>query len=190
MVITYNGENYFKCQSGNSIILIDPTNQRAFKGADLILNTQKPASVPKQEDDGAFWIDHQGEYEIKGIQIQGWSAKSENGKEKTLYRFNFDDIVFVVLGHITEEPDSKLEEHLKNADCLILPVGGKPWLSPGTAAKLIRQLEPSIILPSLYENIKPFLKEFSQEKCEPEEKFTFKKKDLRPGAMEIKCLKS
>ena len=189
MIITYNGENYFKCQSGASAILIDPTNQRAFKGADLILNTQKPAAVAEEGKEGGFWIDHQGEYEIKGIQVQGWSVEGEGEKEKTLYRVEFDEIVFVVLGHITKEPDGKIQEYLKHADCLIVPAGGKPWLSPGAAAKLIRQLEPSIILPSLYEDIKPFLKEFSQDKCEPEEKFTFKKKDLKPAAMEIKCLK-
>ncbi len=190
MVITYHGDNYFRIQSGEITILLDPTNQRSFKGADLILSTLRPADVkPLETDEGYYWIDHQGEYEIKTVGVRGWSAGYEDEKEKTIYRINLDDISVVAFGHLTQEPDSKIQEHLKNADCVIIPGGGKPWLGTAAAAKLIRQIEPMIVIPSFSENIKPFLKEFSQEKCEPEEKLTLKKKNLAGKTMVIKCLK-
>ena len=39
MVITYQGDNYFRFQSGDLTLLVDPTNQRAFKGAGVVLST-------------------------------------------------------------------------------------------------------------------------------------------------------
>jgi hypothetical protein len=63
-------------------------------------------------------------------------------------------------------------------------------MTAGATAKLIRQLEPSIVLAAFPENLKSLLKEMGQETCPPEEKLVFKKKDLTPKAMTIKCLSS
>ncbi len=189
MIINYNGENYFKFQSGDLSILIDPTNQRSFRGTNLIINTIKPSETEPPEDNEAFWIDHAGEYEIKGIKIQGWNGESEADTKKTIYKINFDEISIVVLGYLTKEPDVKIQEHLKNTDILIAPTGGKPWISQTSIAKTIRQLEPGIIIPSLFKDLNPFLREFAKEKCAPEEKLVIKKKDIEINAMKIICLK-
>lgn len=190
MVITYHGDNYFKVQSGNLTILIDPTNGRSLRGAQLVVNTEKPSlTSPSPEDQECFWIDHQGEYEIRGIHVRGWSAGSEKEKEKTVYRLVFDGISLLIMGYLTREPGSEIQEHLGGADIVILPAGGKPFIPQSVSAKLIRQIEPSIVVPSLFKNIKPFLKEFNRSECVPEEKLVLKKKDLKPGAMEVRCLK-
>ena len=52
-------------------------------------------------------------------------------------------------------------------------------------AKLIRQMEPSIIIPALYKDVKPFLKELDQTEVKPEEKLVIKKKDIIEKAMKI-----
>lgn len=190
MVITYHGDNYFKIQSGNITVLIDPTSGRSFRGADLILNTLKPSPVLSPTDGtDYFWVDHQGEYERKGIEVRGWSAGNEGGKEKTIYRVIFDGINLLILGHLTKEPDKEVQEYLSGADIIIVPAGGKPFISQSTVAKLIRQIEPSIVIPSLFKDLRNFLREFNKPKCVLEEKLVIKSKDLRPGTMEIKCLK-
>lgn len=189
MVITYNGENYFKFQSGDLSILLDPTNQRSFKGANLIINTIKPSETEPPEDEEAFWIDHAGEYEIKGIKVLGLNGETERETKKTIYRIEFDEISIVILGYLTKELEIKTQEHLKNCDVLIAPAGGKPWISQTVISKIIRQLEPGIIIPSLFKNLDPFLKEFAKEKCVPEEKLVIKKKDVETNAMKIVCLK-
>ena len=190
MIITYHGDNYFRLQAGNTIVLVDPTNQRSFKGAALVLNTIKPADTEPPENNEPFWIDYAGEYEIQNVKVRGFNAGFEDDKKKTVYLINFDETNVAILGHISREPNAEIQEHLKNADCLIVPASGKPWLPIPTAAKLVRQLEPSIIIPSLYgSNLKIFLKEFNGE-SQPEEKLVFKKKDLKPNAMMIKCLKA
>ncbi len=193
MIINYYGDDYFKIQSGDSIALIDPENQRSYKGAILILNTIRPgpAEAPAlagQAEAAPFWIDHQGEYEVQGIRIEGRSLGEEERKERTAYRMDFDEIRFGILGHLSKEPDPKIQEFLMNCDVLIIPGGEKPFIGVPAAAKLIRQLEPSIIIPSFSKNPKPFLKEMGQEKTAAEEKLVFKKKDLTPKAMIVKYL--
>lgn len=188
MIITYHGDNYFKIQSGEQTVLIDPVNGRSFRGATVVLNTVSPASTEAPKENECFWIEHQGEYEIGGIYIKGWSAGNEDETEKTIYRVDFDEISIVVLGHASKEPPQNLLEHLENPDVLILPVGGKPWISQSVAAKFVRQMEPGFVIPSLTADIKTFLKEMNQGTKQKEEKFVFKKKDVVPGAMEIKPL--
>lgn len=191
MVITYHGENYFKIQSGNTTVLIDPTNQRSFRGATLVLSTTKPNDIFIGKDSGEYFlIDHSGEYEAQGIYVQGWSAGNEKEIEKTIYKFEFDEISIVVLGHITKDISTELLEHIEECDIIIAPAGGRPWIQQQDIAKLIRQLEPALVIPSLYKEkeLPAFLKELKETNTAPEEKLVIKKKDLTPHAMEIKPL--
>ncbi len=184
MIITYQGDDYFKLQSGQLTVLIDPVNQRSFKGATVVLNTVRPAKTQPSEE-GGFWIDHQGEYEVQGIHIAGASLEEKTEGEKTAYRIIFDEVAFGILGYCAKEPGSRVQELLQECDVLLLPGSGKPFIPIEAAAKLIRQLEPSVVIPSLGEHYKPFLKELGQEKVDTEEKFVFKKKDLPLKAMAV-----
>lgn len=191
MVINFLGNDYFKISSGSTTVLLDPENQRSVRGASLILKTVSPAPVDlpaSGEENGPTIISHQGEYEVQGIRIAGWSAENSKGVEKTVYRMEMEGVVFAVLGQIIKEPEPRIQEFLVDCDVLIVPAGGKPFLEAGATARLIRQLEPSAVLPSFPTNIKALLKEMGQDKCPAEEKFVFKSKDLEPKAMSIKCL--
>lgn len=190
MIINYYGGDYFKIQAGDLTVLIDPENQRSFKGATLALNTIRPSLAEAPTEAFPTWIDHQGEYEVQGIRVEGLTLGEEEKKEKTAYRIDLDEIRIGVLGHLTKEPDPKVREFLMDCDVLIIPAGEKPYISSATVAKLIRQLEPSIVIPSFASNPKLFLKELGQEKITAEEKFVFKKKDLAPKAMIVKWLAS
>ncbi|MDI6820585.1 MAG: MBL fold metallo-hydrolase [Patescibacteria group bacterium] len=197
MVITYQGDNYFKFQSGETAILIDPTNQRSFKGAVLVVNTEEPSAVTpdkkkeEREQGLPFFINHQGEYEIKGIQVKGVSIgyDEKEKKENTLYQIIFDEIKIACLGHLKNELNPKLLADLEDADIMILPGGGKPFINEAQAAKIARQIAPSIIIPSLYKDVKNFLKEFDKTKLESQDKLVIKKKDLKPEALSIIWLK-
>ena len=188
MIINYYGNDYFKIQAGDSVLLIDPENQRSYKGAALVLNTLRPALAEKPDETPPFWIDHQGEYEVQGIRVEGMSLGSDEKSEKTAYRIDFDEVRIGVLGHLAKEPDPKIQEFLKNCDVLIIPGSDKPMISASAAAKLVRQIEPASVVPSFAKNPKAFLKEMGQEKVSAEEKFVFKKKELVPKAMAVKWL--
>ena len=185
MVITRQGDGYFKLQSGEKAVLIDPDNQRSYKGSLLVVATTKPSSTGP-EDGGPFFIDGQGEYDVSEIRIEGRTAEHEEGGiEKTAYRIVFDDITIGVLGPVKKEPDPKVVEILQDCDILILPGGEKPYLNASAIAKTIRQTEPGIVIPSFTKNPKDLLKELGQENGKPEEKLTLKKKDISPKAMTV-----
>jgi L-ascorbate metabolism protein UlaG (beta-lactamase superfamily) len=81
------------------------------------------------------------------------------------------------LGHLSQVPDPKIFEHMSEPDVVFIPVAEEHFLSPEDAAKLTRQFEPSIIIPSFNKNADKFFKILGQ-KGEAEEKIVFKKKDL------------
>jgi L-ascorbate metabolism protein UlaG (beta-lactamase superfamily) len=188
MVITYHGENYFKIQSGSFTILVDPTDSRSFRGANLILNTTRPAAVPPPDDE-TFWVDHQGEYEVGDAALRGISTGAEKGIEKTAYRVLLEGIDLLLLGYLGSEPSPEVQGSFKGTQVVILPGGGKPYISEALAAKLVRQIEPALVIPSLSKSPKNFLKEMGENKCPPAEKLVLKARDLEPGKMEVKCLK-
>ncbi len=192
MIITYQGGNYFKIQSGELAILIDPDNQRSYRGTQVIINTIKPplTEAPEEGEAQPIWIENQGEYEVKGIRIRGWAA-GYSEKEKrthTVYKILFDEISIVILGYLTEPINPEIVSELSDADIVITPAHGAPLLALNAAAKLIRQMEPGIIIPSLYKDVKPFLKELDQTDVKPEEKLVIKKKDIIEKAMKVRVL--
>ncbi|MDO8557160.1 MAG: MBL fold metallo-hydrolase [Candidatus Jorgensenbacteria bacterium] len=188
MTISYQGDNYFKIQNGNDVILIDPTNARSLKGATAVVLTTLPPVLPVSLE-GGLVVEHQGEYETKGIHIEGWSVGQDNRTEKTIYRIRWDDVVIGILGYLAKEPDPKILLALNGCDVVIIPAGGSPNILQSSAAKLVRQIEPSIVIPSLFKDPKPFIKEFGGDETK-EEKLTIKKKDLVPHAMKVVLLSS
>ena len=177
MVITKQGESYFRIQNGEIVLLIDPTNQRSVRGADIILNTKT-----QTEPGEGLIIDHPGEYEIKGIRVQGTAANEEG---ETIYRIRWDDITIGILGGVSKEPEAKSQLGLQGVDVLILPAGGKN-IPASIAAKIVRQAEPSLVIP--WGDTKAFTKEMGSSPETTENKLTFKKKDLNPKAMKVSLL--
>jgi L-ascorbate metabolism protein UlaG (beta-lactamase superfamily) len=190
VIITYQGDNYFKLASGETVLLVDPKDQRSFRGANVVINTRRPAEVENpSEKDNVFWIDHAGEYEVSGVRIQGIQSFS-NKFEKTIYLLEFEGTKILILGFLEEFPKDEIQEHLTDIDIVITPVGnGENTIKSSELAKFIRQLEPSLIIPSATGDLKKFLKEFSKEECKEEEKIVLRKNDLEEGKMEIRCLK-
>ena len=186
MVITYLGEGCFRFQSGETSLLLDPSGNRLK--ADVTLKTAvDPGEVVSAPDVVSF----AGEYEIKGIEIEGVEISEESTPKlvKTAYKVMWDDITIGILGGVGTAPDAKVLEKIGEPDILILPVEENHFLEPEAAGGLTRQLEPAVVIPSLYsdKSVKAFAKEMGQP-GETEERFTFKKKDLSPEAMKLVVL--
>lgn len=182
MIITYQGDNYFKLQAGATTVLIDPTNQRSFKGANLIINTLKPPLAPVLGEGDVVWIEHQGEYEAKGVAVRGWSNGLDKDKEKTIYRLTIDDLAIGVLGYSERMPSEDIQEYLADVDIILGPAA--------KAASWVKQLEPAIVIPALKgKELESYLKELGAKQCEEMEKLTVKKKDLTSGKIRVVCLK-
>jgi L-ascorbate metabolism protein UlaG (beta-lactamase superfamily) len=179
MVLNYFGNGAFRLQSGETSILVNPENNRLK--ADLTLKTLVAAENPlAAEGDGSTsTIAFPGEYEIKGIEIFGFPIAGESTENflKTAYEVFWEDMKFVFLGHLSRPIDAALVEEFSEPDVLVLPVGGGHFLEPEIAAKIAKQLEARIIVPSFYKNPDEFLKALGK-KAERAEKFVFKQKDI------------
>ncbi len=172
MIINYFGDGCFRLQSGETSLLTNPSNNRLK--ADVILRTISPATITPPKDEIVF----PGEYESKDIEIQGWPVPKESTDTylKTIYAVTWEDIRFVFLGHVSSIPDDDIIENIADPDVLFIPTG-EHFLSGTDAAKLIKKLEPAVVIPSFHKSPNEFLKALGQ-KAEAEEKFVFKKKDL------------
>lgn len=195
MIITYHGGNYVKIQSGSFTVLVDPTDQRSFRGAQVVLSTVLPPVLEGGKLDGEllemrepFWIDHAGEYEVGGVGVRGVPLGEEGGREHTAYRFTVEGITVGILGFLVREPEAKALAAFTDLYILFVPGGGKPLIPQSAAAKIVRQLEPGMVIPTLAKNTSSFLKEMGQAKCPSERKLVVKKKDIVPKAMAVRCL--
>lgn len=190
MVITYYGLACFKLQSGNMVLVVDPYSKESgltaprFQ-ADIVLSTNKDPnySNAKSISGNPFIIDVPGEYEVKGIAIDGIAAGSN-----TIFTFEWDDIRFCHLGSLPKKAfTEEVNEAIGTPDVLFVPVGGGEALEAEDAVEIINDIEPRIVIP-MYYDIKGltspklagpglFLKEYGSE-AKPEDKFTFKAKDI------------
>lgn len=185
MIITYFGDSCFRLQSGELSLLVDPNSNR-LKG-DVVLRTLTATNAELVPEEIAF----AGEYESKGIEINGFqiSKESTDKSVKTVFRVSWEEMKFVFLGNLSGDLPEDILEEVSEPDILFLPVGGGNFLEASDAARIVKQLEPSVAIPSLYKNSAEFLKAMGQ-KGESQDKFVFKKKDLKEMKSQVVVLDS
>lgn len=186
MVITYYGDGGFRFQSGETSFLVDPTNTRLK--ADVTLRTLTPTTVTGSAENEIVFP---GEYEVRGLEISGWMVEAESTVKfvKTIYLVRLEDLAIALLGHLATPLSAELLEHIGEPDVLVLPANGEHFLSAEAVAKLVKQVNPRIVLPSFTKNPGELAKAFGQ-KAESEEKLVFRKKDLSIGQSRVVILRS
>jgi hypothetical protein len=193
MVINYQGKSYFKISSGEKLILINPEDQRSMKNALFVLNTIYFPSKKDAEGETPFTINHQGEYDIQNIKVDGKFLEKDGEAEKTSYSILFEEMKLGIIPPFKKEPDIENLEILEDCDILFFPLSNKKeFLNVSKIVNLLRQLEPRIIVPYFpegEEDLKDFLRELGKE-ASPQDKLTIKKKEIVGLDMEVKWIKS
>lgn len=200
MVITHHGGQCFKVTFGDITLVFDPiakggTLPPVRFGADIALVSRAHKDMNGIEevtygDKEPFAITGPGEYEYRGVTVQGFLTKSEYGLAKgqkeatnTVYAVKLEGMTLVHLGALSEAtlpPEAK--EGIDEIDVLFVPVGGDGVLGAAEAAKLSTTLEPRIIIPMHFsgmgapKSLEAYLKEEGGE-AEKTDKLTLKKKD-------------
>lgn len=204
MVITSYGLSCFKVTSGERVIAFDPPSKKSklkspYFQTDIVLVSHDHDDhsgkdvLHGKEAERPFVIDGPGEYEYKDISaigIPSFHDTNEGKKEglNTIYQVKFEDIVLLHLGDFGEKMfRNDIKEKLDEIDVLFLPIGGGTVLDAENAAKIASEIEPRIIIPMHYDTLAPakkkevmktFFDEMGIREIKPEDKFTFKKKDL------------
>lgn len=193
MIINWYGEGCFKIQTGGLTLLTDPFESSVGltppRGkTEVILKTLTSWPTQDEETEGQL-IRGAGEYEVQGIEIRGFALPKESSEKffKTAYKVIAEEIALGFLGHLSEELPPEANQNLKDSDILFLPAGGKPFINQETAAKLIKQLSPKIVVASFFKT--PGLKRTSSDwkglaeemdqKPEVADHLTVKKKELK-----------
>ncbi len=205
MIITHFGREHFKLQVGDLTVSINPVSKEgkgkvSKYGADITLITTNHPDYngSEQTELGAkvpFVISGAGEYEVRDIFIKGFSTitkiqegKTEKEYQNTSYVFTIDGIRVTFLGALSTMLLPEHKEIIDETDVLFVPVGHDGFLlNPYDAYKLAVSLEPKLIIPIDYDeqSLPIFLKEAGNDKVEPVEKLTIKKKDIEGKLGEV-----
>jgi L-ascorbate metabolism protein UlaG (beta-lactamase superfamily) len=140
-----------------------------------------------------FVIVNPGEYEVKGVFIQGIPSFHDDvlGKERgqnTIYTLEGEGIKVCHLGDFGQKELTPQQlESIGDVDILLIPVGGVYTINGKEAQKVISQLEPKIVIPMHYalpklkyklNPVDDFLHTMGAKKVEAQEKLVVKEKDL------------
>ena len=133
-----------------------------------------------------------GEYEIGNVIIIGIATfhDKDSGRlrgKNTVYYIDIDDIAICHLGDLGHALTNEQVEELGKIDVLLVPVGGVSTINASTAAEVVRQLEPNVVIPMHYktpalsrelEPVEPFLKEIGAHDITPQAKLSLTRNNL------------
>lgn len=150
-----------------------------------------------------FLVESPGEYEVKGVFVQGvpsWHDEKE-GKERgsnTIYTIDTEELRLCHLGDLGQtELTSEQLEKIGDVDILMIPVGSVYTIDAKGAAKIMAQIEPKITIPMHYglpklkvklDGLDKFLKAIGLKHIAPLPKLSIKKKDISEKEAKIVVL--
>jgi len=216
--ITWAGQSCFQISVSNSKdhsadIVIDPFDEKIglktpnFSADILLVSHDHPDhGNVKSVKGNPFLVESPGEYEIKGVFVQGIDSFHDDseGKERgknTIYMIEAEDMRFCHLGDFGQKQltDEQLEK-IGTVDVLMIPIGGTYTIDSTGAQKVIGQIEPKIVIPMHYDlpklsvkldGVDKFLKTMGKKEVEPIDKFVVKAGALpKERDMEIVILKN
>lgn len=211
MDIKYVGHSSFFIKTRDAKIVTDPFNP-ASVGLKYAKNEADIVTISHSHDDHNYregvkgeplFIDWPGEFEKNKVRIFGYQTyhdkkKGEERGPNTMFKFEAENLSVLHcgdLGHLLE--DATIEE-IGSVDILIIPTGGLYSLNAQEAAKVVNEIEPSLVIPMHYQqpgmnqdifaNLQPvgdFLKEIGAEDTQAVDKLTIKKEDLNPEDLKV-----
>jgi L-ascorbate metabolism protein UlaG (beta-lactamase superfamily) len=162
MEITWLGHSCFLIKGKEKTIITDPCHpdlgyRLGEPEADIVTvsHSHRGHSYVEGVGDDPRQIRSPGEYEIGGTFITGVASfhddkKGEIRGKNTIYVIEMDAITLCHLGDLGHHLDSRLIEEIGDIGILFLPVGEVSTIPVDTATEIIRQLEPSIVIPMHY----------------------------------------
>jgi L-ascorbate metabolism protein UlaG (beta-lactamase superfamily) len=159
MDIQFYGANCLALSTRHARVVIDDTladmgGKTIAKEGDIALFTGPHASPVKGVK---IVIAQPGEFEVSGISIYGIAARAHIDEEKqknaTMYKLLFEDLNVLIVGHVYPELSDAQLESIGMIDILFVPVGGNGYTLDGIGAlKLIKKIEPKLVIPTHYDD--------------------------------------
>ena len=195
MELQFYGANCVTLTTRQARVVIDDNladlgGKPVARPGDIVLLTQAGGSP----EGAKIVINQPGEYEVSGVSVYGIPARAhmdEAGVQTaTMYKLLVDDLKVLVTGHVYPELDDTQLEAIGMVDVMIVPVGGNGYtLDPVGSLKLIKKIEPKLVIPTHYavdgmkypvpqQSLEEALKTLAVEPREPVQKLKLKAADL------------
>lgn len=164
MDVNWLGHACVRLRTRQAAVVMDPASRDAGfdmgrPGADIVtISRHHPHHSHATGVRGQpIIIDGPGEYEIEGVQLfglpsplprDGGDAPSERN---TAYVVEAEGLHVAHLGSGCTPPREDEAGLFSNIDILIVPIGGDESVAPERAARTVRDLEPTIVIPVGYD---------------------------------------
>ena len=199
MEIRWLGHSCFRIKGNQATIVTDPyaPDLGYSLGKDsaniVTISHQHPGhSYFKGIDGDPRRVAGPGEYEISSVMIIGMATfhDAEGGSRRgknTVYIMDVDEISVCHLGDLGHALTAERSEEIGEVDVLMIPVGGVSTIDATTAAEVVRQLAPRVVVPMHYktealqrglEPVDRFLKEMGVKEVSSQSKLSFTKANL------------
>ena len=190
MHINWLGQTCIKLQTKNIeedvTVILDPYKPakgdfpRSLSPQIALFSHGKDGSVTLSQD--PFVMESLGEVELKGVMI--YAMPGPGGS--VIFKLNIEGMNIVHLGGCRGPLDTHSIEKIGSPDILFIPVGGGDGLDAESAAKIVNDLEPRVVVPIAYRSendpgadpVENFIKESGLTPEPTEPKVIIKKKDL------------
>jgi L-ascorbate metabolism protein UlaG (beta-lactamase superfamily) len=180
---------------GTRLVVDDNLGQIGAKSVtraeDVSLCTMRPKNAPASR----LVFDGPGEYEVADISIIGIAARAhmeadEKNRDATMFKLIIGEHSVLFTGHIYPELNETQLEAIGMVDVMLVPVGGNGYtVDPVGALKLIKAIEPKLVIPTHYadkglkypvpqQELSAALKEIGMETKETVAKFRLKPAEL------------
>lgn len=157
--IEYKGGNTIVIATKKVSVVSDPRQSliglKDLAGKDAVqLATEDRFAI--RDSSYRLVIDGPGEYEVADVSIRAVPASRhidapDAPQLSTIYQIEIGDVRLALLGNIGPDLSDLQLESIGVVDIAVVPVGGGGYtLDATSAAKIIRQLEPKIVIPVHY----------------------------------------
>lgn len=191
MHVTWHGKYTIKIVSGETVLVFDP--HEGFRAKANLVSLSNPADKSMSDLSGIqedpLVLQHPGEYSFRGMTARAIGWYDEAGHERTVQRWEIEQMVLLHVGALTRGlTDDELAEIERTAiDILLLPVDGTT-LPLKTALDLLTKIEPRVVIPTNFTNVKQFAEEMGVDAANAQPKFLAKANKLPAEDMETVIL--
>ncbi len=163
MDISWLGHACIRIRVQQTYVIMDPCDKQSGYDmgrptADLVTvsNPHPHHSNVRGVRGDPLTVDGPGEYELKGVQVVGvatYLSPPEEGtpaSRNTAFVVEAEELHLAHLGGLGAPLTAEQSEQLSAIDILVVPLTGSDAFDVGAAARTVRALEPSVVIPVHY----------------------------------------
>lgn len=159
MELTWLGHSCFRLRGRELTVLTDPYGPKLGYSTDAVqadvvtVSHDEPNHNTLSLVQGApRVVAGPGDYELAGVNLTGVATPRPPGQDRsvprnTAYVLDLDDVTICHLGDVAAPLGTAQLEVVKDADVLLIPVGGHCTIDATQAAEMVALIEPKLVVP-------------------------------------------